>query len=669
MYIGMKTRKLIVAGIVLAWASATLVAYYVFHKPLYIEQALAIGKLAWAILVAILILFSGAGIGRLLVEGKFKEWDSCSLETLVIEIGLGLGILGLVWLGIGLIGVFRPIAAWALLLICIFVSGRQALGWGRSFMSCIQKLAPGNRIEFLLALFVVIMVVISLLDALSPPTEWDALLYHLAGPKADIASGKLQVNPWLPETGYPQEVEMLYIWVMLLGSPRATGIIHWSFGFLTLLLVWQWGKDLEDNQTGWMACAILISATTFISLMGRAYIDAATIFFASVGFTAVRRWINSGLNTYLILSGISAGLAFGTKYTGVVVGLALACLIIINQPRQTIRNLLIFGLPAIAISLPWLLKNLILAGNPTYPFFFSGIGWDDIRANWYSQPGTGLLYTEPWMLLASPFIMTIVGEEGRAVWHATFGPLFTILVPAIAIRWKHHANKTWLRNALLFFVILFLVWLFGAAVSKLMIQPRFLFPGLPPIAVLCAMAFSSLRSLEVNSFSVHRILGGLIALVLILTVIQSGMDILRHQHLDVLVGILSEEDYLYHRLGWYYAAINMVSDLPEGSQVIFLFEPRSYHCPPRRCFPDGILDFWYHTRRQGGMAASLAQKWREEGFTHVLLYNLGAQILREADNDMFLEEDWVELERLTTNQLAMIENFGDSYMLFELASE
>jgi 4-amino-4-deoxy-L-arabinose transferase-like glycosyltransferase len=665
----MKTRKLILAGIVLGWASATIVAYYVFHKPLYIEQALAIGKLAWAIFVATLVFFSGAGIGRLLVGRKFRDWDSFSFETLAFEIGFGLGILALVWLGIGLIGVFQPIAAWAMLIFCIFVSGRQALEWGRNFLNSMQKLAPRSRIEFLLALFVIIMVAISFLDALSPPTEWDALLYHLAGPKADIAAGKLQISPWLPETGYPQVVEMLYTWAMLLGSPNATGIIHWSFGLFTLLLVWEWGKDLEDSQSGWLGCAILISATTFISLMGRAYIDAATIFFASVGFAALRRWINSGSNTYLVLSGISAGLAFGTKYTGVVVGVGLACLIIINHPRQTIRNLLIFGLPAVVISIPWLLKNFILAGNPTYPFFFGGIGWDNIRGNWYSQPGSGLLYTEPWKLLASPFIMTIVGEEGRAVWHATFGPLFTILVPAIAIRWKHHTNKTWLRNALLFFATLFLVWLYGAAVSKLMIQPRFLFPGLPPIAVLCAISFNSLRSLKVNSFSVHRILGGLIALVLMLTVIQTGMDILRHQNLGVLAGVLSEEDYLYHRLGWYYAAINKVSDLPEGSQVIFLFEPRSYHCPPQRCFPDGILDIWYHARRQGGIAASLAQKWREEGFTHVLLYNLGAQILREANKDIFMEEDWVELERLTTDQLSLIENFGDSYMLFELASK
>ena len=178
-----------------------MVAYYVFHKPMNMEQALIIAKLVWAILVTGLVVFSGAGIGRLLVKRWFKTWDSVSLETLVIEAGIGLGILGLVWLVIGLIGFFQPIVAWAVLIFCIFVFGRQALDWGRDFLSSMKKLTPGNRIENLLATFVILMIAIAFLDALSPPTEWDALFYHLAGPKADIASGRLQISSWLPETG------------------------------------------------------------------------------------------------------------------------------------------------------------------------------------------------------------------------------------------------------------------------------------------------------------------------------------------------------------------------------------------------------------------------------------------------------------------------------------
>jgi hypothetical protein len=155
-------------------------------------------------------------------------------------------------------------------------------------------------------------------------------------------------------------------------------------------------------------------------------------------------------------------------------------------------------------------------------------------------------------------------------------------------------------------------------------------------------------------------------MVFVLTTLQTGMDTLQHQDVPVLAGAISEQDYLYHRLGWYFAAMEEVEDLPEGSKVLFLFEPRSYYCPLDRCLPDGILDVWYHARRLGGTSASIARSWQEQRVSHVLLYALGAETLRQKGVDPFIEEDWSELERLQDQQMTLIENFGDSYLLFEL---
>ena len=43
-------------------------------------------------------------------------------------------------------------------------------------------------------------------------------------------------------------------------------------------------------------------------------------------------------------------------------------------------------------------------------------------------------------------------------------------------------------------------------------------------------------------------------------------------------------------------------------------------------------------------------------------------MLHDAEDELFIEEDWVELERLKKYQLTLIENFGDSHLLFELTS-
>jgi 4-amino-4-deoxy-L-arabinose transferase-like glycosyltransferase len=96
--------------------------------------------------------------------------------------------------------------------------------------------------------------------------------------------------------------------------------------------------------------------------MGRAYIDVATIFYTAIGFSAFTQWKKSEQRSFLILAGLSAGLAFGTKYTGVVIGIGLAVLILIAKPRKGIRNLIAFGLPALVVSVPWVIKYIILVG-------------------------------------------------------------------------------------------------------------------------------------------------------------------------------------------------------------------------------------------------------------------------------------------------------------------
>ena len=64
-----------------------------------------------------------------------------------------------------------------------------------------------------------------------------------------------------------------------------------------------------------------------------------------------------------------------------------------------VRALLLWCMSVLLVWLPWLLKNLLLTGNPTYPFFFDGVYWDSWRTWWYDRPGTGLWYTKPWRLL------------------------------------------------------------------------------------------------------------------------------------------------------------------------------------------------------------------------------------------------------------------------------
>ena len=61
----------------------------------------------------------------------------------------------------------------------------------------------------------------------------------------------------------------------------------------------------------------------------------------------------------------------------------------------------------------------------------------------------------------------------------------------------------------------------------------------------------------------------------------------------------------------------------------------------------------------------VASLLRSQGFTHVLLYDLGVQLEREW-RDSFLPADWEELERFKEEQLQLIESFDAAYTLYAI---
>jgi hypothetical protein len=187
------------------------------------------------------------------------------------------------------------------------------------------------------------------------------------------------------------------------------------------------------------------------------------------------------------------------------------------------------------------------------------------------------------------------------------------------------------------------------------------------LAVVASVAVVSLKNTRLGQIRIERVLVALIGLVLFLTLFASLLSLGQDQALPAVIGEIQREDFLYRRLGWYYAAIAEVNQLPEESYVLFLFEPRSYHCIQSRCRPDGILDQWHYAVNINASNDEIVHAWEEQGITHVLYYQLGAEHLREAAMDPITSRDWVRLDQFRDQNLQLIENFGDAYLLYLLA--
>ena len=101
--------------------------------------------------------------------------------------------------------------------------------------------------------------------------------------------------------------------------------------------------------------------------------------FTVFSFYYFLHWQKETKNSQLVLSGLFAGIAFGCKY--LIFALAIfpiAVLIILHfKPRKNAKiPVLIFLGSIVLVFIPWLIKNLILTGNPLFQLFYSLMGGD-----------------------------------------------------------------------------------------------------------------------------------------------------------------------------------------------------------------------------------------------------------------------------------------------------
>jgi hypothetical protein len=321
--------------------------------------------------------------------------------------------------------------------------------------------------------------------------------------------------------------------------------------------------------------------------------------------------------------------------------------------------MLVFGTAAAVAALPWLAKNLVLTGNPISPFFLPGKYWDPVRAWWFGRFGTGpgLLGT-----LAAPWNLMVTGAREEDI-----GPLFLAFLPLLALGWRARTPEQRRTAAWMLAVIAVAgaVWLWSIGGSRMLYQYRLVYTVFPLAAVLAAAAFDGLGRLATPHLRVRWVFGGLVALALGLNVAGRLPALVQDNPLAVVLGLQTQDEYLAGRLGRYYVVMGAINDLPPGHHVMFLWEPRSYYCGAG-CEPDTLLDHWWHPRQTVGDARAIADSWRRQGITHVLLFETGRQFLEDEGFDPFTQEDWRELDRLAREELVLVQNFDGEYQLYEL---
>ena len=647
----------------LTWLLLVISLYYAGHKPFSPVMLMRIAISAGQIFTGLLVVSIAGGIGRRLVH----PGGISPIAVLALQAAAGLGLLSIGMLLVSATIGVNSLICWIIVVSLALLFWRDTWLWFSGWKSLAQIWDASGRFGKALGSGICIVLLYSLIIALAPPIKFDALVYHLALPKLYLSNGGFKYIPEIMFWGMPQVGEMLYTLGMGLAGHTAAVLVGWWAGVIALFGVLGFTVDRFGINAGWVAATSLISGYTLTQLLSAGYVEWFAILFGAGLLILLDHWWAEGKGSSLLWAGILCGFAMGSKYTGGILTIAggivvlVQCLVNKAGIVRLVKNIAIFAIPALLVFAPWLIKNTAATGNPFYPLFFPAGSMDTFRLDAYQLPPWG-----DWKeILLIPIRTTLVGFEGAPGYSASISPLLVALAPfsLIGFRSRKENERSTLIIALTIGCAGWMTWLIASRLSGFLIQTRFYFGLFPAVAVLAGAGYQVLAGVRLPGLRLERIVASLVGLVMLFSIIPLIGELMKSDGLKVLLSVESSADYLSGNLGWYYPAANAVRDLPDGSRVLMLWEPRSYYCLPR-CVPDEILDQWRHARQTIGEPQEILNSWRAKGYTHLLYNRFGADFVR-ADDKSYRDSDWLALDALLS-QLQEPVDFGGAYELYSL---
>ncbi|WZO95772.1 glycosyltransferase family 39 protein [Isosphaeraceae bacterium EP7] len=434
-------------------------------------------------LAAAAIAGAALALGHLALRVLGLRGQLTRQERLALGGGVGASLLGGLTLVTGRAGLLTP---WSVRLALF-----SLIAGGIASRLTIRDQADGEpcprtpRAALLLAApFLVIMALGSML----PTIDFDAIEYHLQGPKEYFLEGRIAFLPHNVYTSMPFNVEMLHLlgmealddwwWGALAGQ-----LLVASYAPLTALILAATAARWGSPRAGWVAGIVYLSTPWIYRLAVIPYVEGPLCFYhAALAFAAGRAWSTAPADRprWWTLVGLLAGGAMACKYTGFVSAVvpfavvALADAIRRKDPKIVLRFAVGFGL----VMAPWLAKNVMDTGNPVYPLassLFPTRHWTaEQAAKWAPAHG-------PKPIQVRAFVDSVLDVAGRSDWQS---PLFVALAPLAFVR-RGHRRVALALSAYAAYVFLSW-WLFTHRLD------RFWLPILPTLAVLAGLGADAL---------------------------------------------------------------------------------------------------------------------------------------------------------------------------------
>ncbi len=302
------------------------------------------------------------------------------VETGLLAITLGVGLLQFLPVALAVPRQLSPASVRISVLVLSLVLLKDQWRVIKALYAALRRVRSNGVPPLLLAwaLPFVAMLLLLLTHALVFGPFGDDDGYHLSAPLRWLKAGTLTYLPTFTHTNAGLGFEMSYVIALAFGEDLGAKMLHYCMGVLTLGAIAACARRLGDWVAGLTAVSLLLINNHVVQLpqlLSVAYVDFPACLSVFAGVLLWFVWRESRDLKLLWCLALCAGLTAAFKFTAlsmIGVWLVLVALELRKQKTpawQSLQVLLRFGSLAAVPVLPWLVRNLLVTGNPVYPLF------------------------------------------------------------------------------------------------------------------------------------------------------------------------------------------------------------------------------------------------------------------------------------------------------------
>ncbi len=504
-----------------------------------------------SIFALILLFVSSYGYGSL-----FNK-DEKTLETIICQTAVGLGLLGVLLYFVFLFGIGYKLTVCVLVLLGVIISIlRLRKDYSEIFLTAKHVIEYGRNHLFFGAVFIGFMVVYLLYGSL-PITDYDALTKHLP-----IVVSAVEHHAWYLNVseaivyGEPMVLQYTYaIFFYMYGCYKALKLFNVVVFALLVLILCLVSRKISNDSTDWFVACIIISTPFFFQYATAYMLDILPVFFV---FSAILRWCDLEpvrANKYMLETAFLLGCSLFTKLTGIFLAILIACLTFglalrDSLQKKNIRDLLIKSVFSICLgggmAVISMLNVWYWTGNPLFPMFNGMFKSPYFDFSNFQDPYTSRLSFSLRSLFEIVFHTSLHGE----VYDGVLGYFLLALLGIPIVLFLMRKDKNTISRYGIWVVVLLVAYFFN---TKSSYNIRYYYSTIFLAFVLCAVGISyCFKKIKIKWVS--HILLMLISLFLTIT------NLLYFQ--DYYQKSLEKDDRIVNN-----AYCEILSEIPQGSRV------------------------------------------------------------------------------------------------------